>query len=177
MSAARWLLGSTERWPQQTYLTVMGLDARGRLVAPRDERFLIEVRTDLPLLEARGDRWKVGGRGEPLMIRRKPVKPTAPDVVRLRERTGEGSTRAGTMVEADPMRFRYEFPPSPTSSTFNLVGGDDWLGPINVERVDRPSLAETRLQVKEPDRPPTAGRTLQAVPCSICSSCPTPRSN
>ena len=52
LSVARWLLGSSERWPQQTYLTVMGLDARGRLVAPRDERFLIEVRTDLPLIES-----------------------------------------------------------------------------------------------------------------------------
>jgi len=28
LSLARWLLGSAERWPQQTYLTVMGLDAR-----------------------------------------------------------------------------------------------------------------------------------------------------
>ena len=34
----------------------MGLDARGRLVAPRDERFMVEVRTDLPLIEPRGRR-------------------------------------------------------------------------------------------------------------------------
>ena len=160
LSVARWLLGSNERWPQQTYLTVMGLDARGRLVAPRDERFLIEVRTDLPLLEPRGDRWKVGGRGEPLLIRRKPAKSTTPDAVRIRERTAEGSTRSGTMVEADPVRFRYEFPPSPKSSKFDLVGGDDWLGPITVERVDRPSLAETRLQVKEPGSAADGWRTL-----------------
>ena len=38
LSFARWLRGSSERWPQRTYLTVMGLDARGRLVVPRDER-------------------------------------------------------------------------------------------------------------------------------------------
>ena len=160
LSVARWLLGSSERWPQQTYLTVMGLNARGRLVAPRDERFLIEVRTDLPMLEARGDQWKVGGRGEPLVIRRKPAKPTTPDAVRIRERTADGSTRVGTMVEADPVRFRYEFPPSPASSTFDIVGGDDWLGPLTVERVDRPSLAETRLRVKEPGSAADGWRTL-----------------
>ena len=57
LSVARWLLGSSERWPQRTYLTVMGLDARGRLVAPRDERFSIEVRSDLPMIEPRGDGW------------------------------------------------------------------------------------------------------------------------
>jgi hypothetical protein len=160
LSVARWLLGSSERWPQQTYLTVMGLDARGRFVAPRDERFLIEVRTDLPLLKARGDQWLVGGRGEPLLIRRKPAKPLTPDAVRIREQTAEGSTRAGTMVEADPVRFRYEFPASPTSSTFSLVGGDDWLGPLTVERVDRPMLAETRLRVKEPGTAADGWRTL-----------------
>ena len=150
LSAARWLRGSSERWPQQTYLTVMGLDARGRLVAPREERFLVEVRTDLPLIESRPDGWMVGGRGEPLLIRHKPDKPRAPEAVRIRERAADGKSRMGTMVETDPVRFRYEFPPSPGSSTINLEGGDDWLGPITVERVDRPSLAETRLRVKEP---------------------------
>jgi hypothetical protein len=150
LSAARWLMGSTERWPQKTYLIVMGLDARGRLVAPRDERFLVEVRTDLPLIEPVPDGWKLGGRGEPLVIRRKPDKPTAPEAVRIKERGADGKTRAAMMIEADPVRFRYEFPPSPGSSTFQLEGGDDWLGPITVERVDRPSLAESRLRIKEP---------------------------
>ena len=75
LSLARWLLGSSERWPQETYLTVMGLDAHGRLLAPRDERFMLEVRTDLPLLEPAGDRWVVQGRGEPLVLRSKPERP------------------------------------------------------------------------------------------------------
>ena len=44
LSVVRWLLGSSERWPQQTYLTVMGLDQAGRLLVPRDERFPVEVR-------------------------------------------------------------------------------------------------------------------------------------
>jgi hypothetical protein len=150
LSAARWLLGSSERWPQQTYLTVMGLDPHGRLLGPRDERFVMEVRSDLPILESRGDRWIIRGRDEPLTLRRQPGRVRTPEAVLVRERTVEGTSRAGTMVEADPVRFRYEFPPSPSSSTFELIGGDDWLGPIKLERVDRPALAETRLRVKEP---------------------------
>ncbi|HZW30330.1 MAG TPA: hypothetical protein VFF52_06445 [Isosphaeraceae bacterium] len=150
LSAARWLLGSSERWPQQTYLTVMGLDARGRLLAPRDERFVMEVRSDLPRLEPRGDRWVVRGRDEPLTLRRKPAQPQAPEAVMVRERAAEGTIRSGTMVGADPVRFQYEFPPASSSSTFELTGGDDWLGPLTLERVDRPALAETRLRVKEP---------------------------
>jgi hypothetical protein len=159
LSIARWFLGSSERWPQKTYLTVLGLDARGRLVAPRDERFLMEVSINLPLVEPSGEGWIVHGRGEPLILRRKPGKPVKPPSVRVRERTAEGRTRAGTMVEADDTRFRYEFPPSPASSTFELVGGDDWLGPLTVERVDRPSLAETRLRVKEPGTADTEWRS------------------
>ena len=81
--------------------------------------------------------------------------------MRIRERTAEGTTRAGTMVEAEPVRFRYEFPPSPASSTFDLTGGDDWLGPITVERVDRPSLAATRLRVKEPGTAADGFRTVE----------------
>jgi len=164
LSVSRWLLGSSERWPQQTYLTVMGLDSRGRLLAPRDERFVMEVRTDLPLVKNSGDRWIVEGRGEPLVLRKKPEKSRAPEAVRVRERTAERTTRAGTMVSVDPVRFRYEFPPSPSSSTFELVGGDDWLGPIAVDRVDRPSLAETSLRVKEPG---SAGADWRSVDNSL----------
>ncbi len=162
LSFARWLTGSSERWPQQTYLTVMGLDPRGRLLAPRDERVVMEVRTDLPLIEPIGDRWTVGGRGEPLMLRRKPERPAKPREVDLRERTAKNAIRSGAMVEIDPVRFRYEFPPSSTSSSFELTGGDDWLGPILIDRVDRPALAETRLRVKEPGAAGSDFRTIDA---------------
>jgi hypothetical protein len=160
LSLARWLLGSSERWPQNTYLTVMGLNAQGRLLAPRDERFAMEVRTDLPLLEQRGDRWTILGRDVPLSLRWKPEHPRKPDTVQVRERTAEGASRAAMMVEADPVRFGYEFPPESSSSTFELQGGDDWLGPLTVERVDRPALAETRLKVKEPGASYTGFRSV-----------------
>jgi hypothetical protein len=84
------------------------------------------------------------------LLVRKPGSSRSPAVVRIRERAASGATRSGTMVEADPVRFRYELAPSAATSTFDLVGGDDWLGPITVERVDRPALAETRLRIKDP---------------------------
>ncbi len=150
LSAARWLLGSSERWPQRTYLTVMGLDSSGRLLAPRDEPFLVEVRTDLPMVEPRGDQWIIHGRDEPLAIRHKPANPAKPRGILVRERTAEGPARSGSMLDVGPTQFRYEFPPSGGRSTFSLAGGDDWLGPIVLERVDRPVLAQTRLRVREP---------------------------
>ncbi|MDG3008268.1 hypothetical protein [Paludisphaera mucosa] len=150
LSFARWFRGSDERWPQATYLTVMNLDARGRLLAPRDERAMLEVRSDLPLIESQGDRWSVGGRGAPLLLRSKPRNPTDPEAVTVRERAAKGPARAATMTVTSPSHYQYEFPPSPTSSTFELFGGDDWLGPIPVERVDRPALAGTKVRVKEP---------------------------
>ena len=150
LSVARWLLGSSERWPQQNYLTVMGLDSHGRLLVPRDERFLMEVRSDLPTVEAKGGKWHVGGRGEPLTLGREPGSPKPPPAVVVRERTADGKVRDAVMVSTGPNSFRHEFPPSSSSSTFELVGGDDWLGPIPIDRVDRPSLAGVKLRVKEP---------------------------
>ncbi|WZO96225.1 hypothetical protein EP7_003213 [Isosphaeraceae bacterium EP7] len=150
LSFARWLLGSSERWPQRTYLTVMGLDSRGMLIAPRGERFQVEVRGDMPLVDRRGDRWAVGGRGEPLVLAKKPSKPGVPAAVSIRERTAEGARRDAVMVASGPAQFRHELPASPTPSTFELTANDDWLGPIRVERVDRPTLADLRLSVREP---------------------------
>ncbi len=175
LSFARWLLGSSERWPQRTYLTVMGLDNRGRLLAPRDERFLMEVRTDLPQIESREGKWVVQGRGQPLALSWKPEDSRAPEAVQVRERTAEGITRAGMMVGADPVRFRYEFPAAPASSTFELSGGDDWLEPLRLERVDRPSLASTRLRVKEPGTEQPGISAASKTRASTCSSCLTPR--
>jgi hypothetical protein len=64
------------------------------------------------------------------------------------------------MLAITPSRFRYELAPAPASSTFDLTGGDDWLGPIAVERVDRPALADLSLRVKEPGAGATGFRTV-----------------
>ena len=93
-----------ERWPQRTYLAVMGLDQNGRLLAPRDEPLALEVRADLPLIEKSGDLWILQGRDEPLAVPRKPARPVAPDSVQIRERTADGTRREGTMAAIAPMR-------------------------------------------------------------------------
>jgi hypothetical protein len=64
------------------------------------------------------------------------------------------------MTAVAPGRFRYEVPPSSSSSTFELTGGDDWLGPIAIDRVDRPALGGVELRVKEPGAPSPAFRTI-----------------
>ena len=151
LSFDRWLLGSAERWPQANYLSVTGLGPNGRLLVPRDERFLLEVRSDLPIVEPKNGKWVVGGRGsEKLVLGQEPKKPEPPATVTLRERTADGKVRDSVLTSTGPGKFRHEFPPTSASSTFELVGGDDWLGPIPVDRVDRPSLAGIKLKVKEP---------------------------
>jgi hypothetical protein len=160
LSVARWLLGSSERWPQTTYLTVTGLGARDRLLAPRDEPFAFEVRSDLPAIEPVGVGWSLPGRGEKFTLRDRP-EPTTPAEVRIRERTAEGAVRDAVMTSTGPSRFRHELPPSTTSSVFHLNGGDDWLGPIRVERVDRPSLTATRLRVRDPGSPGNSFREVE----------------
>jgi hypothetical protein len=150
LSVARWLRGSTERWPQATYLSVVGLGAKTALLAPRDEPFTVEVRSDLPEASPTTGGWKLAGRGEPLTIRIKPDSPVAPESVRVIETTADGTTRGALMTATGPARFRHEFPPSSASTSFDLTGGDDWLGPIRVERVDRPAPESIRLRVREP---------------------------
>ena len=56
---------------------------------------MMEVRTDLPLLEPKGDEWVVQGRGEPLVLRSKPGRPKKPEAVRVHEKTAERTARAG----------------------------------------------------------------------------------
>lgn len=164
LSLARWLLGSSERWPQRTYLTVTGLLDRGRLLAPRDEPFALEVRADLPAVEPRGGRWLVRGRGEPLALRSRPRAPVIPATVRARERTARGAVRDAVMVATGPAAFRHELPPSSSATTVELTGGDDWLGPVTVERADRPSLGSARFRVREPGSP---GNEFRAVDESV----------
>jgi hypothetical protein len=158
LSVARWLRGSNERWPQRTYLTVNGLGDRDRLLAPRDEPFAVEVRADLPEIDHRGGAWLIPGRGESFPLRRRPGWTTAPPEVRVRERTAEGTIHDALMTAVGPRRFRHELPPSSASSSFTLLGGDDWLGPITVERVDRPALQAIKLRVREPGSPGNAFR-------------------
>jgi hypothetical protein len=160
LCVARWLLGSNERWPQRTYLSLTDLVTRGRLLAPRDEPFTLEVRADLPAVEQRDGRWWVRGRGEPLALRSRPSALVVPRLVRVREETAKGAVRGAVMAASGPAVFRHELPPSSTATTIDLTGGDDWLGPVTVERADRPSLASARFRVREPGAPAGAMRAV-----------------
>ncbi|MCA1686009.1 MAG: hypothetical protein LC745_08505, partial [Planctomycetia bacterium] len=154
------LLGSSERWPQRTYLTVTGLGERDRLLVPRNEPFALEVRSDLPGVAPKDGRWVVPGRGEPLALRNPPRATESPRAVRVRERTAQGVIRDAFMVATGPATFRHELPPSSSATRIELNGGDDWLGPIRVERVDRPSLAASAFRVREPGAPGGAFRSV-----------------
>ena len=160
LSLARWLLGSSERWPQRTYLVVSGLGDANRLVAPRGEPFALEVRADLPRERTKRG-WVVRGRGAPLVLGERPRWPQLPSAVRIRERSARGEKRDAVMVATGPATFRYELPPSTTSTTIELAGGDDWLGPIRVERVDRPALTSAKLRVHEPGTPAGTFRNVE----------------
>ncbi len=161
LSLGRWLLGSNERWPQKTYLSVSGLGDRDRLIAPRDEPFAVEVRADVPSLEPAKAGFALPGRGQPFSIRSKPESPAVPESVRLRETTVEGAIRDAVMTSIGPGKFRHELPPSSSSSSFGLIGGDDWLGPIRVDRVDRPSLEAIKLRVRDPMVSDGSFRTIE----------------
>ena len=116
--------------------------------------------SDLPLVEPQGDDWIVHGRGERTLIWSRPSAAVTPASVLINERTAEGKARKAAMSEAGLDRFSFELPPSSSSSAIDLTGGDDWLGPLTVTRVDRPSLAETRVRVKEPGATYTGFRTV-----------------
>ena len=163
LSWDRWLLGSTERWPQRTYLSVVGLGDGDRLLAPRDEPFVVDVRADVAVRQPAKAGFAVPGRGEPAgIIAAWDRPPLVPDAVRLRERAADGATRDGVMTAVGAGLFRQELPPASGSTTFDLRGGDDWLGPIRVERVDRPALAETRVRVRDPGASEGAWRDADA---------------
>ena len=96
--------------------------------------------------------------GRAAVVRREPGPAgRRPEPVRVRERTAEGAVRDAVMVATGPARFRYELPPSSASSTFELTGGDDWLGPITVERVDRPVAGRRSSSASRSPAPPTSG--------------------
>ena len=152
LSYRRWLRGSNERWPQRTYLSVAGLGDGRSLLAPRDEPFAIEIRADMPGLTPEGGGYLLPGRGVRFPLRAKPAKPSQPESIRLRERAADGSVRDTFVTAIAPGLYRHELPPSSGSSTIELVGGDDWLGPVRVDRVDRPSVQAMSLRVRDPGR-------------------------
>jgi len=163
--AKRWLLGSNERWSQRTYLSIVGLEDGDRLYVPRGETLLIEVEGQ-PTFVAAGDTrdnaWSLAGRGEPLVLSRgeQPAS-EAPADVRIRYRQG-GVPKQSVFTLFTETRFRHELPPVQEPTPFTLSGGDDWLGPIVVEPVDRPGIEDLKIISQAPGRSETETHTFSS---------------
>jgi hypothetical protein len=129
--AQRWLLGWEVRWPQKTYLEVAGLD-HDRLLVPRSEPLVLQVAA------------KPGSK--------------VPEQVSMRYRPEGGGWKQANFSRFDLNDFRAELPPVMEPVRLTIRGGDDWLGPIFVEPIDRPTLEKLTIRVlRDPVRP--AGET------------------
>ena len=150
--ARRWFGGANVRWPQRTYLTVVGLGDANRLQVPRGETVIFQVDAAPEFTPVDG-RWRLTGRGEPLYID-SPHRPTSesPDNVSLRMRLADGTLRLGTFTHYAAGQFRYELPPLNEPAEINVTGGDDWFGPLKIEPIDRPAVESLIVLAHAPGR-------------------------
>jgi hypothetical protein len=124
-NAALWgrrlFLLSHQPWPQNTYLEVADL-SNGRISVPR---------------------------GEPYVLRAK-ARPgsVAPDRITLILQGGEKTTLL--MKEFGKNDFRHDFAVVDQPLQLELEGGDDDLGPITLQPVDRPRIAALELTAQNP---------------------------
>lgn len=145
--ARRWLAGSSVRWPQDTYLSVVGVDDDGTLLVPRGELAVVQINASPQFAQESTGRWLLAGRGQPLWVE-SATRPqsVAPEQVSIDYQLSDGSSRRGNATQFDESQFRYELPPLADPAELNVTGGDDWLGPIRVEPIDRPVVS--RLEIK-----------------------------
>jgi hypothetical protein len=120
----RYFLGSSEAWPQKTYLLVDQVKD-GRLSVARAEPFTLLVRT------------KEG---------------VSPDTVTLRYREGRAARTSVAMTRFGPGDFRYDFPPLGAEAEVELSGNDDVQSFIIVP-VDRPRITDLLLVSQHPTEP------------------------
>jgi hypothetical protein len=59
--------------------------------------------------------------------------------------TTAGTSRSGNFTRYEGSRFRYELPPVEEPLEFTVTGGDDWLGPVRVEPIDRPAIENLKI--------------------------------
>jgi hypothetical protein len=124
--AKRWLLGSSQAWPQHTYLTVAELKD-GRILVPRSEPHVLRVGVQDGSLD--------------------------PENVSLTLRIGGGRKTTASMNRFGPGDHRFDLPPLQSDATVTLSGGDDDFGPFRIEPVDRPRIADLVLSSQHPTQP------------------------
>ena len=148
--ARRWFAGVEIRWPQKTYLTVIGLGDANRLLVPRGESFLFQVDAQPDFSQMDGF-WKLSGRGEPLLIEgyQRPNS-SNPESISLKLSLADGSQRQGTFTHYSGGQFRYELPPLFEPAGITITGGDDWFGPLRIEPIDRPAVGDLTIAAYTP---------------------------
>lgn len=132
----RWFLASNQKWPQQTYLEVLGLD-NGRIVVPRAEPYVLRVR-------ARDDSMVP----QSVTVRFVPVD------------GGKSTTSALTRFGVND--FRFDFPSVRAPIQVELWGGDDRLEPFTLEPVDRPQVIRLELASQHPTQPQPTTHLFEA---------------
>lgn len=146
----RWVLGSDVRWPQQTYLNLVGLGGQSRLVAPRGEIVVLQVDAR-PKFVGHEGAWRLDGRGAPLVVETpEPPASQVPGQVRIQYRASGRELKRDNFVHYSAANFRYELPPLVEPVEFEVLGGDDWFGPLRVEPIDRPAVAQMLLAATVP---------------------------
>ncbi len=146
--ARRWLAGSDIRWPQQTYLAIVGLKDASTLLVPRGELSLLEIDTRPKFVGAEGD-WQLPGRGAPLVVESQaPPASQTPEQVAINYKLSDGTRKRGSAVQYGDTMFRYELAPLADTAQLRITGGDDWLGPITLEPVDRPAITSLEILAK-----------------------------
>ncbi|HEV3136600.1 MAG TPA: hypothetical protein VGZ26_01830, partial [Pirellulales bacterium] len=159
--ARRWFAGSNVRWPQATYLAVVGLGNETKLLVPRGELSVVQI-SARPLFDGDGDRWQLAGRGEPLLVEGIAAPESQPpDKVSIVLTLADGSQKRLNATQFDEVSFRYDLPPLAEPVEMRITGGDDWLGPITIEPIDRPSVASLEIVARRPGSGPDAGDTEQ----------------
>ena len=150
--ARRWFLGSNERWPQSTYLSMVGLGEGSRLLVPRGESLLIEVDA-APKFAGQAGAWTLPGRGEALLVTapQSPIVST-PETVAIRYWPADGPVKQGNFTHYSEARFRYEIPQVSEPLDVSITGGDDWFGPVHIEPIDRPTVQSLVIRARRAGR-------------------------
>ncbi len=123
--ARRLFLASTEPWPQSTYLDVADVHD-GRIAVPRGEPYVLRANARSGSI--------------------------TPDRVLLTMRS-DGNKTSVVMKEFAKNDFRHDFAVVDQPLQLNLEGGDDELGPITLQPVDRPRISDLQLLSQHPRQP------------------------
>lgn len=150
--ARRWFAGSNERWPQRTYLSLVGLGDASRLLVPRGESLSVEVNAQ-PHFDGQPGNWQLSGRGETLHVVSNDTPSTAvPETVAISYRPADGPAKQGSFTHYSDALFRYEIPSVSEPLDVSITGGDDWLGPIRLEPIPRPGVKSLSIRATRPGR-------------------------